>query len=134
MREIKFRVWENDKWHMYTFADFISFDYEAQNPKRMGQFTGLKDTNNKEIYEGDIVKDLTPYADLWPIKGKFEENRVLLPLKVYWVKTEARFQLLGDWDSTEMYFQYSDQLHDRTLEVIGSVYENAELLTGAINE
>jgi uncharacterized phage protein (TIGR01671 family) len=62
MREIKFRFWKKETKQMFpdvfapetpSFGDVIGvirLDFE------MMQFTGLKDKNGKEIYEGDIVQ------------------------------------------------------------------------------
>ena len=70
MREIKFRAWDKKNRIMYTpsyefdrqgeLCTDIRFCNECEsnndNDLEVMQFTGLKDKNNKEIYEGDIIR------------------------------------------------------------------------------
>jgi len=121
MREIKFRAWDNEFKKMKQIDIQEGFDSELL----LMQFTGLKDKNGKEIYEGDILK--LGDEDKEP-KTTFSE--------VYWCEYQSKFMhkrrfLTGGGSAGELntWNNYLDGIKDLDFcEVIGNIYENPELL------
>ena len=86
MREIKFRAWDGSRmWDKTEIAVGNNDLFEILNDHNavelfseafeLMQYTGLKDKNGKEIYEGDIVRHL--YTD-WASKEEDDKNYRLL--------------------------------------------------------
>lgn len=114
-REIKFRYWRDGK--MIQANQMNSYVSSNSNFQGTGeillQFTGLKDCNGKEIYEGDILG--YPAREYDSVEGTviFEEGAFGIKTEMFNnILTLAEYIAIDDFDE---------------LEIMGNIYKNPEL-------
>ena len=119
-REIKFRAWNRERMkEVLTWGfneKFITTPKEVSPEKdfEVMQYTGLKDKNGKEIYEGDVcIHKQVAGGLLSPSKAK--------NVQIVWT------ELHNGWICDDGKYQYSMQTSQ--LEIIGNIYENPDLLS-----
>lgn len=124
MRDIKFRAWNKDIKKMFEVGQITLdkglWDYQPDDRKHIGisipyqpsfiimQYTGLKDKNGKEIYEGDKVE--------------LDEEIGIIE----WNNESSRFVIAFDTWATDFDHEYG-----KDLEIVGTIYDNADLLEKA---
>ena len=114
MREIKFRAWDEINHEMLD-ADDMKYGVQYNNKTlslisqkecfTFMQFTGFKDKNGVEIYEGDIIKGLHDFGMVFEERMTsvhYDDDFCGYPVFTYWLR--------------------------KTIEVIGNIYENPELI------
>ena len=132
MREIKFRAWNKKyKTWLFDYKEMGGFSLigevtlvaglretslkEWQNIEIM-QFTGLKDSKNCEIYEGDIV-------------NLGQKDHAVPEVVIF---KDGAFGAEVDWLPEDPYIELNEYCCDSSfincVEVLGNIYENKELL------
>ena len=142
MREIKFRAWHKEQGKMYSAGE-LGFDQMTIMPDGRGfanisgdfthlsqvdngnkmlplQYTGLKDKNGYEIYDGDIFRYDLLISHLKMIKT------------VQWEDRDACW-FLWDGDAEKEQSRLGMGLANRG-EVIGNIYENPKGLAPEVKE
>jgi len=119
MREIKFKAWDFEAKRMFTPVNIPNYISEDGAHHHYMQYTGLKDKNGKEIYEGDIVKHQQQVFD------EFGEHvsKVFYKAPSFMMENISG-KLSGLWALPE---QYAIDNH-QAFEIIGNIYENPDLL------
>lgn len=123
-REIKFRVWDIENKKMLDLEELnykygepairttMYSDYFGTDDMILMQYTGLKDKNGVEIYEGDIVSE----------KGHYVNSDKLVYQKIQW-KENYSCWLRGEYQRLT---PKNIKIYD--IEVVGNIYDNLELL------
>jgi uncharacterized phage protein (TIGR01671 family) len=143
MREIKFRAWGKDTngdWYM-EMSPHNDAILGRQPDCRIMQYTGLRDKNGKEIYEGDVVKIL---HGEWASQHLGNDEQKVMTQEQYLDSLTKQYEVVfatdrfmgkrhigyNPWQTDDEGYTYTRLTPDKFgyVEVIGNIYENPDLL------
>ena len=133
MREIKFRAWDKEleEWTNYSISningniiDFYNKETGFWESDREGerftlcQYTGLKDKNDREIYEGDIVR--TVVFSKWIGVAKYSDKNQAFVFECIDKNYRGNIVFMSQFD--------------QGFKILGNIYENPEMLEEISND
>lgn len=141
MREIKFRAWDKVK-NEYVYEEFEYalrlFDLDYQGPPRcpcigfpeeewkrfnIEQYTEYKDSNGKQICEGDIVS--------FDIQDYHSEHVYTLPVEYVGAAFGFRYKSNPALENSDCFISLAEAVaNDDDLEIVGNIHENMSLKLG----
>ena len=142
MRELKFRAWdkitkqifevkqinfnaiERNVYGWITYKELLgkveeSLSFRSFDDVELMQYTGLKDKNGKEIYEGDILKS---ESGTWLCEVRDSPSFAGFDFKIIKAPAGCEWQIGDNFILSEL------RINEAGYEVIGNIHENSELL------
>ena len=122
MREIKFRVWHKKRKEILK-SILNPYNFRDQAPSFvLMQFTGLKDKNGKEIYDGDILEYYIGGEEIFTetYQLSYSEERACWQINI--------IKECNHTNSPQFYSQHLTQTYASCMKIIGNIYKNPELL------
>lgn len=105
MRQLKFRAWDDETFHYW--------DKYWSNEWQWNRYTGIKDSNGKDIYEGDLVNfKVKTYAEILTFENQ----------EVKYLDDYAMF-VFGDEE-----YCLNDYIVRNSIVVVGNIYEQSTKL------
>ena len=126
--DVDSEMYEDEKYEWCGATHFYRVAGAKCDTSTLGQFTGLKDENEKEIYEGDVV-DWTFFYACGGLQGAVEKDITLRGV-IRWGTAGFIFEVWENDFENAGWYGISSLNFDSTsdIEVIGNIYDNPELV------